>query len=138
MISLPDINVLDLVLTQLRTNAVAVSFLHVGSQFHPHCAQGLVPYSELMQFISCATFGTYIPLSNTSVSITCITVYQLIKVFWNFKKFQQTFILTLHPIWIMHFLQLINFKTNVTDAKQIDRTSWYRTNYFCMPYTFCQ
>lgn len=74
VISLPDIHVLELVLTQLRTNSVAVSFLHVGSQFHPHCAEGLVPYSELLQFIACATFGTYIPLSTIRVCIAITSI----------------------------------------------------------------
>ncbi|XP_046683213.1 KICSTOR complex protein SZT2-like isoform X2 [Homalodisca vitripennis] len=87
VISLPDIHVLDLVLTQLRTNAVAVSFLHVGSQFHPHCAQGLVPYSELMQFISCATFGTYIPLSATrNYGHGGLNTYHEAFLTWSFKK----------------------------------------------------
>uniref|UniRef100_A0A1B6LW97 C2H2-type domain-containing protein n=1 Tax=Graphocephala atropunctata TaxID=36148 RepID=A0A1B6LW97_9HEMI len=87
VISLPDIHVLDLVLTQLRTNAVAVSFLHVGSQFHPHCAQGLVPYSELMQFISCATFGTYFPLlANRSYGHGGLNTYHEAFLTWSFKK----------------------------------------------------
>ncbi|XP_054280353.1 KICSTOR complex protein SZT2-like isoform X2 [Macrosteles quadrilineatus] len=87
VISLPDIHVLDLVLTQLRTNAVAVSFLHVGSQFHPHCAQGLVPYSELMQFISCATFGTYIPYSGTqNYGQEGLNTYHEAFLTWSFNK----------------------------------------------------
>lgn len=68
MITLPDIHVLDSVLTQLRSNAVTVSFLHVGSQFHPHSCHGLVPYSELMEFIASATLGTYIHSPPATVS----------------------------------------------------------------------
>lgn len=60
MINLPDIQVLESVLSQLRSNAVAVSFLHVGSQFHQDCCPGLVSYSELLQFIANATVGAYI------------------------------------------------------------------------------
>nr|CAD7197644.1 unnamed protein product [Timema douglasi] len=59
IVAIPDIHVFDSVLTQLRTSAVACSFLHVGSLFHPYCGKGLVPYIDLMQFISAATLGTY-------------------------------------------------------------------------------
>ncbi|RZF32789.1 hypothetical protein LSTR_LSTR011435 [Laodelphax striatellus] len=89
MITLPDIHVLDSVLSQLRNNAVAVSFLHVGSQFHPHCALGLVPYVELMQFIALATTGSYIPSPPAVVFPDAqgkLNLYQLSFLTWSFVK----------------------------------------------------
>ncbi|XP_039299468.1 KICSTOR complex protein SZT2-like [Nilaparvata lugens] len=89
MITLPDIHVLDSVLSQLRNNAVAVSFLHVGSQFHPHCALGLVPYVELMQFIASATTGSYIPSPPAVVFPDMpgkMNIYQISFLTWSFMK----------------------------------------------------
>ncbi|KAL1130345.1 hypothetical protein AAG570_013283 [Ranatra chinensis] len=86
MITLPDIDVLDSVLSQLRSNAVSVSFLHIGSQFHPHCCHGLVPYSELMQFISSATLGAYIPSPPHTAENRLINLYHEMFVTWSFRK----------------------------------------------------
>ncbi|CAL7950911.1 unnamed protein product [Xylocopa violacea] len=54
-----DVHVLDTVIQQLRATTIACSFLHVGSTYHPHCADGLVPYQDLLHFIARATLGTY-------------------------------------------------------------------------------
>lgn len=59
IIGVPDAHVFDSVLGQLRSNTIACSFLHVGSLFHPHCGNGLVPYADLMNFIATATLGVY-------------------------------------------------------------------------------
>ncbi|XP_075219216.1 KICSTOR complex protein SZT2-like isoform X2 [Lycorma delicatula] len=85
MITLPDVHVLDSVLTQLRTNAVSVSFLHVGSQFHPQCSLGLVPYVELMQFIAFSTTGAYVA-SPPPIPSNDINLYQKVFLTWSFKK----------------------------------------------------
>ncbi|XP_066906429.1 KICSTOR complex protein SZT2 isoform X3 [Halyomorpha halys] len=86
MITLPDIHVLDSVLTQLRSNAVTVSFLHVGSQFHPHSCHGLVPYSELMEFIASATLGTYIHSPAATIKNDCYNFYHEAFITWCFRK----------------------------------------------------
>ncbi|CAK9801279.1 KICSTOR complex protein SZT2 [Anthophora quadrimaculata] len=54
-----DVHVLDSVIQQLRATTIACSFLHVGSAYHPHCADGLIPYEDLLHFIARATLGTY-------------------------------------------------------------------------------
>ncbi|XP_043599602.1 KICSTOR complex protein SZT2-like isoform X2 [Bombus pyrosoma] len=54
-----DVHVLDSVIQQLRATTIACSFLHVGSTYHPHSADGLVPYQDLLHFIARATLGTY-------------------------------------------------------------------------------
>lgn len=52
---------LESLLTQLRNNTIACSFIHLGSSYHPFCSLGYVPYIDLMQFISVATLGAYLP-----------------------------------------------------------------------------
>ncbi|XP_076285950.1 KICSTOR complex protein SZT2 isoform X2 [Lasioglossum baleicum] len=59
IIGTTDVYVLDSVIQQLRATTVACSFLHVGSTYHPHSADGLVPYQDLLYFIARATLGTY-------------------------------------------------------------------------------
>nr|XP_033323084.1 KICSTOR complex protein SZT2-like isoform X4 [Megalopta genalis] len=59
IIGTTDVHVLDSVIQQLRATTVACSFLHVGSTYHPHSADGLVPYQDLLYFIARATLGTY-------------------------------------------------------------------------------
>ncbi|XP_076247853.1 KICSTOR complex protein SZT2 [Calliopsis andreniformis] len=58
-----DVHVLDSVIQQLRATTVACSFVCVGSTYHPHCADGLVPYQDLLRFIARATLGTYMPFT---------------------------------------------------------------------------
>lgn len=60
VIATPDVKVLDSVVTQLRANAVACSFIHLGSRFHPQCSAGLVPYRDLLQYLASATQGSFV------------------------------------------------------------------------------
>lgn len=88
IIAVPDVRVFDSVLTQLRMNTVACSFLHVGSLFHPQCCKGMVPYADLMNFIATATFGTYLTTipKITSVSENQMNMYHRAFLSWNFSK----------------------------------------------------
>ena len=61
MLSLPNSSMLESMLTQLRNNTIACSFIQVGSSPHPDSCLGYLPYTDLMQFISIATFGAYLP-----------------------------------------------------------------------------
>lgn len=71
IIGVADVHVLDSVVQQLRAKTVACSFLHVGSSYHPDCANGLVPNQDLLFFLVTATLGSYIKFSPDTV-ITCI------------------------------------------------------------------
>lgn len=64
IVGVKDVHVLDSIVQQLRATTVACSFLHVGSAYHPHCADGLVPYQDLLYFIAAATLGSYMPFSS--------------------------------------------------------------------------
>ena len=59
IVGVTDAYVMDSVIQQLRATTVACSFLHVGSSYHPHCANGLVPYEDILIFLATATLGTY-------------------------------------------------------------------------------
>ncbi|VVC33882.1 Hypothetical protein CINCED_3A021397 [Cinara cedri] len=86
MISLADIQVLDLVLNQLRSIGVACSFLHVSSQFHPNSSHGLVPYPELMQLIATATSGTYLNSFPKTLPNLVVNYYHTKFIMWSFKR----------------------------------------------------
>lgn len=60
MFSVPDINILDTLLNQLRSKSICLSFLEVSSSYHPHAGFGYCPYNELMSFMSLATSGTFL------------------------------------------------------------------------------
>ncbi|XP_034939533.1 KICSTOR complex protein SZT2-like [Chelonus insularis] len=64
-----DIHVLDTIVQQFRALTVACSFIHLGSIYHPHCANGLVSYPDLLIFIATATLGCYMTYLEQSSSI---------------------------------------------------------------------
>lgn len=55
---MPDSSVMETMLHQLHYDAISVSFLKVGSAFHPQCGAGLVPYIDLLYFFAHSTLGT--------------------------------------------------------------------------------
>ncbi|XP_047362781.1 KICSTOR complex protein SZT2 isoform X1 [Vespa velutina] len=59
IVSTTDVHVLDSIMQQLRATTIACSFVHVGSVYHPHCADGLIPYQDLLCFLAAATLGSY-------------------------------------------------------------------------------
>lgn len=80
-----DINVLDSVLQQFRASTVACSFIHLGSAYHPHCANGLIPYQDLLCFIATATLGTYM----TYIPSNCdakINIYRQSLLYWKLYR----------------------------------------------------
>ncbi|XP_030748432.1 LOW QUALITY PROTEIN: KICSTOR complex protein SZT2-like [Sitophilus oryzae] len=58
IVAMPDSNVMETLLHQLHYDAVAVSFLKVGSSYQPHSAAGLVSYFDLLDFFAHSTLGT--------------------------------------------------------------------------------
>lgn len=60
MLTLPNASVLESMLTQSRNHNISCSFLQVGSSPHPHACFGYLPYTDLMKFITTATFGAYL------------------------------------------------------------------------------
>lgn len=60
MLTLPNAAVLESMLTQSRNHNISCSFIQVGSSPHPHACFGYLPYTDLMKFITTATFGAYL------------------------------------------------------------------------------
>lgn len=60
MLTLPSASVLENMLTQSRNHNISCSFIQVGSGSHPHSCFGYLPYTDLMKFITTATFGAYL------------------------------------------------------------------------------
>ena len=58
-LGVPDTNLFEFLLTQLRTSTIACSFLRLGEDLSPFGHFGHIPHVELMQFIATATFGSY-------------------------------------------------------------------------------
>ncbi|XP_018404829.1 PREDICTED: protein SZT2-like [Cyphomyrmex costatus] len=75
IIGIKNAHTLDSIIQQLRATTVACSFLRVGSAYNPHCADGLVPYQDLLYFIAAATLGSYMsfnsymPLHGTDINL---------------------------------------------------------------------
>lgn len=61
MLNVPNATVLESMLNQFRHQTISCSFLQVGSNPHPRSCLGLVPYNDLLKFISSTTFGAYLP-----------------------------------------------------------------------------
>ncbi len=80
MVGLPDANILESLLTQLRNSTMACSFMKVGS-CSLHQQLGHVPHTELMQFIATATFGAYFAAFPDVVSTKSYPIFEVI-LFW--------------------------------------------------------
>lgn len=73
---MPDSNVMETMLHQLHYDAIGVSFLKVGSSFHPNCGVGLVSYIDLLYFFAQSTLGTCIEYFPKIVSlIFCFLIF---------------------------------------------------------------
>lgn len=75
IVGIKNAHTLDSIIQQLRATTVACSFLRVGSAYDPHCANGLVPYQDLLYFISAATLGSY--MSFNSYVVCRLLIYLL-------------------------------------------------------------
>jgi hypothetical protein len=71
IVGVNDLHALDSVIQQLRASTTACNFLHVGSSYHPHSANGLVPYPDLLRFLATTTLGSY----RTIFPLTVIKFY---------------------------------------------------------------
>ncbi|XP_070564104.1 KICSTOR complex protein SZT2-like isoform X4 [Ptychodera flava] len=85
---LPDMAIADSLLSELRKNTIACSFIQVGRGYHPHCSFGNVPHVELMQGVATATFGAFLtkcPNLEDNMS-TAMNLYHRAFFSWNFQK----------------------------------------------------
>lgn len=76
VVAMPDSNVMESLLYQLHYDGISLSFLKVGSSFHPHSSAGYVSYTDLLHFLSHTTLGSY--LENFPICVS-INEYLLIR-----------------------------------------------------------
>lgn len=83
---MPDSNIMESLLYQLHYDSIAVSFLKVGSSFHPHCSAGYVAYMDLLHFLSQCTLGTCIEnvVSISREAMMEINIYHELYLLWSF------------------------------------------------------
>ncbi|GFR12271.1 KICSTOR complex protein SZT2 [Trichonephila clavata] len=90
ILNFPTCKSLDALLTQLRNNTIACSFIQLGSSFHSFSCFGRVPYKELMEFIATATCGAYFSSCKYMVisesNRNLITPFHKSLLLWSFQK----------------------------------------------------
>ena len=87
MLTLPSASVLENMLTQSRNHNISCSFLQVGSGSHPHSCFGYLPYTDLMKFITTATFGAYLDkCPEESQDEYNYSLYHRAFLAWNFQR----------------------------------------------------
>ena len=58
-LGMPDANLFEFLLSQLRASTISCSFMRIGESKSPFGHFGHVSHIELMQFVATATFGSY-------------------------------------------------------------------------------
>ena len=88
-LTLPDVETCDVLLSQLRTKTISLSFLQATSSNVPESGLSRVPYNDFLDFIACSTYGCYMPhcprifRKNYVYDINC---YHESFFCWTFKK----------------------------------------------------
>lgn len=86
MVGLPDANVFEALLSQLRNSTFACSFLHIGCSHHSNLSFGRVAHTELMKFVAAATFGGYFAAQPDVNTGRELNVYHKAFFLWSFQK----------------------------------------------------
>jgi len=90
MLTLSSASILESMLTQSRNHNISCSFLQVGSPPHPHSCFGYLPYTDLMKFITTATFGAYLDRCPEEKKMTTpefnYSMYHRAFLAWNFQR----------------------------------------------------
>lgn len=88
MLALPSASVLENMLTQSRNHNISCSFLQVGSGSHPHSCFGYLPYTDLMRFVTTATFGAYLDKCPPDCQVGEFNYNSYHRAFlaWNFQR----------------------------------------------------
>nr|XP_023016879.1 KICSTOR complex protein SZT2-like [Leptinotarsa decemlineata] len=88
VVAMPDSNIMESLLFQLHYDSIAISFLKVGSDFHPHVSSGFVAYTDLLYFFSHSTLGTCLEnfISVENEPSKEMNIYQELFLFWSFHN----------------------------------------------------
>ncbi|RZC33025.1 SZT2-like, partial [Asbolus verrucosus] len=88
VVAMPDSNIMESLLFQLHYDSIAVSFMKVGSTFHPHSSAGYISYTDLLDFFSHSTMGTCLESSpdiKHEPSMP-INIYHELFLLWSFHS----------------------------------------------------
>ena len=88
-LTLPDVETCDVLLGQLRTKTISLSFLQVTSSHVPESGLSRVPYNDFLNFIACSTYGCYLPdcpRVHKREYVYDINLYHESFFCWTFKK----------------------------------------------------
>ncbi len=89
MTSPPDIRALDDLLSQLRKDTIALSFIQTSSVFHPNTSLTRIPYQELMEYMALSTYGAFlakVPEVDTQDFVYIMNIYHKAFLCWGFRK----------------------------------------------------
>lgn len=83
---MPDSNIMESLLYQLHYDSIALSFLKVGSSFHPHSSAGYISYTDLLYFLSQCTLGSCLENITPVIREPSMTmnVYHELYLLWSF------------------------------------------------------
>ncbi|XP_025829072.1 KICSTOR complex protein SZT2-like [Agrilus planipennis] len=129
VVAMPDSNIMESLLLQLHYDGTPVSFLKIGSPFHPNSSAGYIPYTDLLHFLSQSTMGTcldtYPQIRGESDSFNIYHNYYLVWSFFGNGKYDYSFIFETQPCckWI---LPNQNFENNrvptILSKKQVEES----------------
>lgn len=87
MVALPDVNIMESLLMQLHYDSTAVSFIKVGSSFHPYVSAGYVPYEDVLTFLARSTMGTCLESDHlTDQPSQTLNLYHSSYLTWSFHN----------------------------------------------------
>ena len=101
IVGLPEASLFESLMTQLRHNTIACSFIPVSPGFSVATGLGQVPYPELLQFLATATFGAYFgqtQLSVVSRNLELETKPQMIQKYLEIYKYPLQYINTMYVV----------------------------------------
>ncbi len=85
----PDIHALDELLSQLRKDTIALSFIQTSSVFYPSSSLTRIPYEELLEYMALSTYGAFLPKVpevDTAEFVYIMNVYHEAFLCWGFRK----------------------------------------------------
>lgn len=71
---------------QLHYDSTAVSFIKVGSSFHPHISAGYVPYEDVLSFLSGSTMGSCLEADQLDCHLEHLNLYHSAYLTWSFQN----------------------------------------------------
>ncbi|XP_008200755.1 KICSTOR complex protein SZT2 isoform X3 [Tribolium castaneum] len=87
VVAMPDSNIMETLLFQLHYDSIAVSFIKVGSSFHPHSSAGYISYTDLLNFFSHSTMGTCLETSpDIHEPSMPMNIYHELFLLWSFHS----------------------------------------------------